>query len=1249
MGMKKEERAVILLIVVTFIFFTNTVSAADPSWTVSQPVNTSSGQEDQLYTYNFTSNISNPDPDPVSFSFYTLGEDNPIVSNVHGTDKNVSFFHWISLNSSTGILTINATRNNETAVYNITMDLSIPGPQSFGTRLFVFNITTVNDAPLFIGLENKSFNATEVFNYTFNVTDEENDIPFNLTITFMNCSVASWSTRNCDTAGSDGRDLFNISHYSFNTTSGVWNLSFTPLRNDVGSYIINFTVRDLNNSITPYNATRTQIVNFTVANINVAPYFRYVCDNERNTTENALFNCRINVTDIDEDRNITFTTNYTWFTFNTTGTNWTQIAVNSAASYNGSAVVNFTPADAQVGNWSVNVTITDTGSPTKTNSTIFWFFIDNVNDSVTLDYINNLTAYTSNNYTIYVNATDDDLLISDERVYNETLTFTSNNTNASISSSTYIANTNKTQATIFINPSLLGTGAHLVNITVRDANNFSAAERIFNITVLTNNAPVWISPLQTNITGTEDIQLYLNLSQNVSDTDPLNFTNGSSSMESFFINITTGEVNFTPTDRDVGSFFINITVTDGITPVTQQFNFTIANVNDAPNISSLTATGEDQESLFNINISEDASVTITAVVTDDDLLISNTLNNSLNWSIQGPNTTLLTFSHLLFTGATQWFISNTFVPGKPDLGYYNITLNATDSAGIKDTHTFVLIISEVQHAPVMTEIRNRNSSILETFYFDVNTTDEEDGNEQFPLVNSTNLTYTLTNFTSLTGLLLNSYPINRTTGIINFTFNQTFAGILQFNLTVNDSTGRVDTEFFNISVYDYPVFLSPASTFQFNLKESNVSALNFTANHTVGNTLNYTLYINGVVRNSTYGNGNGTAFLWNFTPTLSDETTCSGAVNLTLNISNPKLSNSTTWNVTINHSNSALASIDTINDQSGGSPIQITLSNHFSDGDASDSCTKQIVGFAATKHSGDSITVTITNWTDAGTPLISFSSSSTASANYSLTAYEYTNDSYSSTILSNLTSNNFTVDLITPTTTPTPSGGGGSSKKKPISLKIIVPEPVSAKKKDKLIIPIGVWNDGEIDLNDIILDGIVAKDGLLRTDLIASLDRSFIKSLPAGAKENVTLIVDIDTTATGIFEVTINGTVRNPEYNDWGKFYIEIKEEEDILERLVFTEEFIVGNPECTELKETIDQARELYIGGDLEGAVRKANEALEACREAIAQPPSSRVFERIRGQVVNYISFASLAAFVLGLFYYFYQRSKLKRALRGY
>ncbi|MBS3099211.1 hypothetical protein J4462_03285, partial [Candidatus Pacearchaeota archaeon] len=266
-----------------------------------------------------------------------------------------------------------------------------------------------------------------------------------------------------------------------------------------------------------------------------------------------------------------------------------------------------------------------------------------------------------------------------------------------------------------------------------------AAERIFNITVLTNNAPVWISPLQTNITGTEDIQLYLNLSQNVSDTDSLNFTNGSSSMESFFINITTGEVNFTPTDRDVGSFFINITVTDGITPVTQQFNFTIANVNDAPNISSLTATGEDQESLFNINISEDASVTITAVVTDDDLLISNTLNSTLNWSIQGPNTTLLTFSHLLFTGATQWFISNTFVPGKPDLGYYNITLNATDSAGIKDTHTFVLIISEVQHAPVMTEIRNRNSSILETFYFDVNTTDEEDGNEQFPLVNSTNL------------------------------------------------------------------------------------------------------------------------------------------------------------------------------------------------------------------------------------------------------------------------------------------------------------------------------------------------------------------------------------------------------------------------------------------------------------------------------------------------------------------------------
>ena len=70
---------------------------------------------------------------------------------------------------------------------------------------------------------------------------------------------------------------------------------------------------------------------------------------------------------------------------------------------------------------------------------------------------------------------------------------------------------------------------------------------------------------------------------------------------------------------------------------------------------------------------------------------------------------------------------------------------------------------------------------------------------------------------------------------------------------------------------------------------------------------------------------------------------------------------------------------------------------------------------------------------------------------------------------------------------------------------------------------------------------------------------------------------------------------------------------------------------------------------GNYDEASSKANEALEACKQAISQPPSKRVFERIRGQVVNYVAFASLFAFAFGISYYLYKRNRLKKAMIGY
>ena len=370
------------------------------------------------------------------------------------------------------------------------------------------------------------------------------------------------------------------------------NISFTPTRNDVGSYIINFTVKD-SGTTNPANATTSQIVNFSVLYVNTAPYFRYVCDNERSTTENSSFNCYINVTDIDETNNLTINANYTWFKFNSTGTNTANVTVNSTTNFNGTFIVNFTATDSEVGNWSLNISLRDTGSPTRLNSTVFYFYIGNINDSVTIDDIANENFFTSENYTRYVNATDDDLLIPDKNVYNESLTFTSNNSNVNVSATTYISGTNKTRATITFNPNNLGNGNHTINITVRDRNNFSIASDIFTIQVLVNNPPQWNVSTQTNHTLIEGTNFYLNLTQNVTDSDgnPINFSfSNNTAFNSFGIGTTTGVINFTPADADVGHHIVIINATDGITPTPLTFNFTVSNVNDAPVIQYFPAS-----------------------------------------------------------------------------------------------------------------------------------------------------------------------------------------------------------------------------------------------------------------------------------------------------------------------------------------------------------------------------------------------------------------------------------------------------------------------------------------------------------------------------------------------------------------------------------------------------------------------------------------------------------------------------------
>jgi len=712
----------------------------------------------------------------------------------------------------------------------------------------------------------------------------------------------------------------------------------------------------------------------------------------------------------------------------------------------------------------------------------------------------------------------------------------------------------------------------------------------------------------------------------------------------------------------VGYHNVTITVSDGFLTDTHQFNFTILNVIDDPVIQTSPFPNSVQnattDSDGNVNASEDFYTVISFWVHDDDLRIPTNQesfydeNLTVNLTIEGPNTNLFNF-----TEGTDWSSTTspqrmefdaTFTPNKSDVGLYNITVNVSDISNRSSVIYFNLTINATPHNPVLVNLGFINTSVVETLYLDYNATDTEDINESFA---GGNLTFIIINLTA-GGNFLNSTNFNRTTGVLNFTFNNTYAGIWRYNVSVNDTEGLTDSEEINITVYDYPVFLFPASNFQYNLVENITYELNFSVNHTVQDRLNYTILIDGKIRNSTAGNATGTPFLWNFTANFTDETTCSGVLNFTLNVSNGKLSNSTTWNITINHTNAPLIFNPNIGDRSGGSPLILTLSNHFSDADASDYCQNQTIGFVSTLIAGASISHAVVNWTNTTTPTVTYSSASSVHANFSIMAYEFNGSSYSDAILNNVTSNNFSV-TITISTTPTPSsggggGGGGSSTKKPkpISLKVIVPDPITVNEGDEFSVPISFLNDGTVDLKVITISQSVTKKDVAIGTIFTEFKQTTIGSLSPNQQEDLTMDIKVNTGEPGLYKIKITGSVKDPSYSDSGDLFLEIKELDDLIERILFTEELIVGNPECVELKELIDEARRLAELGDDEGARDKLDEALFGCQQAIAQPVSARVINRIEENLFGYISIGSLVAFVLGFGYYNYKKFRLRRAL---
>lgn len=1182
-------------------------------------------------TYNFSYNVSNPDNDTL---IYTIEE----VKSTKFSETNASFYHWIDIDSSTGILTINSTLNNQSDNYNISMTVlnSVPEGQ---TSVFYFNINETNDAPSFSGLENQSFNMSDLFEEIIDIVDEESDTPYTLNITFLSCGLAQWSTK-------EDCILFNESDYSFNDTTGVLNISFTPVRNDVGYYIMNFSVKDLNNEFMPYNQTTELIINYTVINVNSYPWFTYICDNERTATEDSLFSCYINASDIDETNNLTYVSDYSWFLTSNVSVH------NATTNFNSSVLINFTPSDVNVGNWSITINATDTGNPVRTNSTSFYFYIDNINDSVNLNTIDNLSAYQGNVYNVLINATDDDLLIPDESVYDESIIFSYVNSTGdipswlSLISGSEAGNSYTSYLRFTANSDIAGD--YVINVSARDANNYSISSKTFNITVITNTAPYWVN-LNSTFYGNESTEFYLNLSEYVNDSDGDSLTFSSSNLSyfpGFNIDSDTGVINFTPSNLDVGFQQIYFNVTDGKTPNSTLVYFNISNLNNAPYIEKpLTVVNASRDINSNINATEDNYTTITIWIQDDDFKIPQDqkiyYNESitLNVSIQGPDTNLFSFSKdndfpsPSFPNKTKYVAS--FTPNKGDVGNYNITINASDLYNSSNFISFNLTVFSINHAPVLMELSNQTSSVNRSFYYRINASDIEDANTTNS--GNTNLTFSY-NFINGTDFF-NSSVFNVTSGEINISFNDSQYGKYRINISVNDTNGLIDYSDFWLFVYENPLIDYPVGSYDFSLIENQNSNLSFNASHSVGDNLTYYFYIQNVLRYNVSSYGNSSLVYWSFTPNYTDETYGDNK-NLTLTVVNEiysDINSSYTWNISINHTNSPVRFSGYIGDKQTTTDrsLSINLINYFIDDDYSDVHYNQSINFSLYSNSTPSyLTFSESDWNATITALIALEELVNVSATDGI---------------DNASSNDFNIVFTEPSvqTVSTPSsGGGGGGSSKPISFKLISPDPISAYKNDRIILPIRLENTGKIEFKDISLSAFVAKDGLERNDVSVDFDKTSIDKLKVDDMENITMTIIANTNDVGLFEITINATSKSPVYSDWTKLYLTVNETDQIQEKLLFTEELIAENPECIELRELLEESKKYYDEGNFILADKKAQEAIDACKQSISQSQIPSVREVFENKLYSYSLVGSLVVFFAGIFYYSYKRMKLRRLI---
>ncbi len=419
---------------------------------------------------------------------------------------------------------------------------------------------------------------------------------------------------------------------SINATTGV--ISWIPTRVQAGANAVTVRVRDAD------SATATQSYTIAVSKTNRAPTITSTPVTA--ATEDGAYTYDVNATDPDAGDTLTYSL---------------VTAPNGMTINSTTGVISWTPTNAQVGANSVSVRVRDAASASATQN--FTVTVANVNDAPTITSTAVTAGKVGTAYSYDVNATDPDA--------GDTLTYslTTAPSGMSINSSTGVISWTPTSAQV---------GSNAVTVRVRDAASASATQSYTISVSSTNGAP---SITSTPVTAATEDSAY---TYDVNATDPdagdaltYSLVTKPTGMS---INATTGVISWTPTNAQVGANAVTVRVQDAASAsATQSYTVTVANVNDAPTITSTAVTSGKVGTAYSYDVN----------ATDPDA--GDTLTYSLATAPSGMTINAT-------TGVISW------TPTSAQAGANAVTVRVRDAASASATQNFTVTVSATTSTPI---------------------------------------------------------------------------------------------------------------------------------------------------------------------------------------------------------------------------------------------------------------------------------------------------------------------------------------------------------------------------------------------------------------------------------------------------------------------------------------------------------------------------------------------------------------------